>query len=318
MGVRRGLFGGFAAAMALSLAWPAASAAPPSVADPEGAVVSELVVQAREPGPPWWRVEGKDSVVYILGVPDGGIPPKVGWDRTVLQRRLTGAKAVIGGPGFQAGLRDIPALLRLRAGLKSKAPMEVGLPTALAQRYAADAARGGKAADRYSHWQPMAAGAFLLRESRDGWRSVEPEVRGLARRQGLRVQSSARYAAMPLAQKAMAGMTPAVQAECLGYALDDVEAGEAPAQRAAEAWARGDVAGALSAPRGFDRCLLILAGGAELWNREAEDQAADIAAALQTPGKAVAVVALRRLVAENGVVARLEARGLKVTGPGEP
>ncbi|THD64398.1 TraB/GumN family protein [Phenylobacterium sp.] len=318
MGVRRGRTGGILVAVALSLAWPAAPAPPSSVADPEGTVVSELVVQAREPGPPWWRVEGKGSVVYILGVPDGAVPPKVGWDRTVLERRLTGAKAVVGSPSFQAGLRDIPAALRLRAQLKSKTPMEAGLPPALAGRWAADVARGGKAADRYSHWQPMAAGAFLLRESRDGWRSVEPQVWGLARRQGLKPQSSARYPAMPLVQKAMAGMTPAVQAECLGYALDDVEAGEAPARRAAEAWARGDVAGALAAPRGFDRCLLILAGGAELWAREAEDQAADIAAALQTPGKAVAVVGLRRLLAENGVVARLEARGLKVAGPGEP
>ncbi|MGZ3377139.1 MAG: hypothetical protein ACXU8S_11130, partial [Phenylobacterium sp.] len=53
-----------------------ATAAPPSsggpVADPEGAIVSELVVQAKEPGPAWWKVSDKDTTVYILGLPDGG------------------------------------------------------------------------------------------------------------------------------------------------------------------------------------------------------------------------------------------------------
>jgi hypothetical protein len=77
------------------------------------------------------------------------------------------------------------------------------------------------------------------------------------------------------------------------------------------------VAAALTAPRGFDRCLLILAGGAELWDRISQDDAEAIAGALKTPGHAVAVVGLRRLVAEKGVIARLEAMGLRVKGPGE-
>jgi len=308
---------GSIASLALALAAPASAQAPRGPADPEGAVVSELVVQAKEPGPPWWRVSNGTSTVYILALPDGAIPPGVTWDRSVLERRLSGASAAIGSPGLTAGLRDLPAILRLRAQLKSKAAMEAGLAPALAARYAADAGRGGKAADRFSHWQPMAAGAFLLRESHGHWQPVEPQVRGLARRHGLRMTSSARYRAMPLAQAAMASMTPAAQAACLGWALDDVEAGDAAARRAAEGWARGDVAAALTAPRGFDRCLLILAGGAELWDRISQDDAEAIAGALKTPGHAVAVVGLRRLVAEKGVIARLEAMGLRVKGPGE-
>src|SRR5512141_651143 len=91
---------------AASLAAAPASALP---ADPEGTLVSELVVQAREPGPPWWRVSRGGSTVYILGVPDGPVPPGVAWDKTVLDRRLTGASAAIGPPALTAGLRDIPA-----------------------------------------------------------------------------------------------------------------------------------------------------------------------------------------------------------------
>jgi hypothetical protein len=123
---------------------------------------------------------------------------------------------------------------------------------------------------------------------------------------------------MPLAQTAMKTLTPAEQQACLGWALDDVEAGEARARRAAEGWARGDVATALTAPRGFDGCLLVLTGGAELWNDVSRDEANAIAGALGKPGHAVALVGLRRLLAENGVIARLEAKGLTVAGPGEP
>jgi len=288
------------------------------VADPEATVVSELVVQARERGPAWWRVSAPGSVVYILGLPDGPTPPGVAWDTSALERRLNGANALLAGPGFRAGLMDIPGVLRLRAQLRSKQPMETELPPALAARFAAASARGGKRADRLDGWQPMAAGAFLFREAHDRWTPIEPQVVRLARRHGVRVARPAPYAAMPLARTAMSGMTPAVQQDCLGWALDDVEAGEARARRAAEGWARGDVAEALTAPRAFDRCLLALAGGAALWDRVSQDDADQIAAALARPGHAVAVVGLRRLLAETGVIARLEAKGLRVAGPGEP
>ncbi|WP_394761017.1 TraB/GumN family protein [Phenylobacterium sp.] len=307
-----------AASLACVVAAPAptASASPPI--DPEGTLVAELVVQAREAGPPWWRVSRGASTVYILGVPDGPVPPGIAWDKTVLERRLTGATAAIGPPGLTAGLRDIPAALRMRASLKSKTPMAQGLPRPLAERFAADVARAGKPADSWSDWQPMAAGAFLLRETHGRWAPMEGQVRPVVRRHGLKLESSARYAAMPLAQAAMASLTPAAQQACLAWALDDVEAGEATARRAVQGWARGDVATALTAPRGFDKCLLILTGGGELWSRVSQDQANDIARALDKPGHAVAVVGLRRLLAEGGVIARLEAKGLRVTGPGEP
>ncbi|NEX95071.1 TraB/GumN family protein, partial [Caulobacter sp. 17J65-9] len=85
----------------------------------------------------------------------------------------------------------------------------------------------------------------------------------------------------------------------------------------AEGWARGDVAAAIGAPRRSDRCLLLLSGGVELRKRALNDQTAAIANALNTPGHAVAVVPLRRLLAEDGVIAALKARGFKVISPGE-
>ncbi len=47
------------------------------------------------------------------------------------------------------------------------------------------------------------------------------------------------------------------------------------------------------------------------------DQVTAIEAALKTPGHAIAVVPLRPLLSQGGVLDRLRAAGFKVTTPGE-
>jgi hypothetical protein len=76
------------------------------------------------------------------------------------------------------------------------------------------------------------------------------------------------------------------------------------------------VAAALTEPRGFEKCLLLLGGGPDLWRRVVKDNAAAIEAALARPGHAVAIVSLRPLLAQGGVIQSLEARGLEVEGGG--
>ena len=102
----------------------------------------------------------------------------------------------------------------------------------------------------------------------------------------------------------------------LADALQEVEAGSGRVKASAEAWAVGDVAGALGAERGFERCLAALPNGADLVRRTEADQASAIARALQAPGTAVAVVELRPLLAEGGVLDRLRAEGYAVRPPG--
>src|ERR1700722_14860563 len=69
---------------------------------------------------------------------------------------------------------------------------------------------------------------------------------------------------------------------------------------AAEGWARGDVAAALSAQRGYEKCLGSLPEGANVAARAMADSADAIAAALAVPGHSVAVVNLRTLLAQGG------------------
>ena len=57
--------------------------------DPNATLVEELVVNARAPGPAWWRVSKGDAVVFVLGIPGLG-PSGTVFDDTLLKKRLDG------------------------------------------------------------------------------------------------------------------------------------------------------------------------------------------------------------------------------------
>jgi hypothetical protein len=77
------------------------------------------------------------------------------------------------------------------------------------------------------------------------------------------------------------------------------------------------VAGALTAERGFERCVAALPNGADIARRANGDQTAAIVRSLKTPGEAIAVVELRSLVSQGGVLDSLRAQGYAVQTPGE-
>ncbi len=309
---------GIVFAAALALAAPAGSQ--PQLADPEGALVEELVVTPSDGGPVFWRIEDDDSTVYILGLPDGAVPKGLTWDTRGLERRLNKANALIGADARpQFGLGDIGAFFRLYRALRTK-NMEADLPPELRARFIAARERVGKGEDRYDRWGPMMAGLLLMRDSRsdEKWKDPEADVRSVARKRRVDFKNPDR---MPgggaLIREMRQSLTVDLQNQCLASALDDIEAGEARFVAAARGWARGDVAVAVSAPRQVEKCFLLMGGGAEWWRRAVDDQASLLAAQLEKPGKTVAMVRLRRLLAKDGVIETLESRGVEVLGPRE-
>jgi hypothetical protein len=218
---------------------------------------------------------------------------------------------------MSVSFKTLGLLLSLRRSLRQKGEMEDDLPEPLRARFVAAREKAGKDARRYKGWGPMVAGFMLLGDSRDGprWRDADTDVLKAARRLKVRVRERPKRDAAPVIKDFQAGLTMEVQTTCLGSALDMVEAGEAPAAEAARGWARGDVGAALKAPRAFEKCILALRGGPEVWRQGIEDEATAIAAELGRPGKAVAMVRLRQLIAKDGVIERLEAMGYEVEGP---
>lgn len=307
-----------AVALALGLLTAAAAMAAPVLEDPEATVVPELVVRSVLPGPAWWTVRKGDRVVYILGLPDEPMPKGMKWDQAALERRLMGASALIAPVEPKAGLGDIPAFLGMLKALKSHTPMEQGLPDPLRIRFVAARTRLGEPASRYAGWDAILAGQVLVNDFQGAahMNTKEPlaAVRRAAGRAGVSIRPAASFRVVGLLNPAIRNLTPEISQACLAEALDEVDAGEGALDTAASAWAHGDVRGVLAGPRGFATCLLLLHGGATFWRQTMDDYADAVAAALDRPGHAVAAFPIRSLLAENGVLERLKARGLEVTG----
>ena len=302
----------------LLAAAPSLAAAPtPGLEDPEATVLSELVVRAVRTGPAWWTVQKGGSVVYILGAPDEPLPKRMVWNEAALQQHLTGANVLIVPVVATAGLGDIPALLRMMSRLKSKTPMEQSLPAPLQARFEAARARMGKPISRYDHRDPIWSGQILVNDFFDsaGMTRNEPlaAIRKAVGRAHVPVRPAASYRAMDVLAPAVRNLTPEISQACLAEALEEVEAGSGALEAASAAWAKGDVPGMLAGPRGFASCLLLIQGGAALWRQTMAQEADAVAAELAKPGHAVAVFPIRSMVATDGILARLKARGFEVS-----
>ncbi|MDB5498494.1 MAG: hypothetical protein JWP28_2525 [Phenylobacterium sp.] len=310
--------------LAAALAAPAVAQVPitparPDPNDPDAVLVEELVVTGRLPGPAWWTVSDGAATVYVLGAPSLA-PKHMEWDRAVFDRRLAGANLVI--LPFQDVKVTVTGafgaafnFLRLRGG----GPFEATLDPAAKARFVAARERLGQPADHYPTRNPLAAGLRLATDYRERTALTNSDPTKL-------IKLLAGRAKVPISQKSydigplMGAVLRTPQAAgraCFDEVLAQVEAGPGVTQAAARAWAQGDVRGALGNERTYERCIALVPGAQTFEARVKADQVAEIEKALKAPGHAIAVVPLRPLLAQGGVLDQLRAKGFTVKTPGE-
>jgi uncharacterized protein YbaP (TraB family) len=310
--------------LAVALAAPAAAQVPltparPDPRDPDAVILEELVVVARDKGPAWWTVTNGAATVYVLGVPS--IAPKhMAWDRGVFERRLTGASVVI------LPYQDVRVRLGTSLGaawnylrLKSSTPFEETLDTDRRMRFQAARTRLGQPARRYGTKNPLAAALLLITDYRDrsGLTNTDPIklIKGLTQQARVPIWQKS-YDIAP--QLGAILRTPAEAGTgCLDEVIAQVRAGPGGTLSAAKAWADGDTAGALANERTYERCIALVPGAAAFDARAKADEVGEIEQALKTPGHAIAVVQLRPLLSQGGVLDRLRSAGFTVKTPGE-
>lgn len=320
-GVRKGL-GSLVLALALAIA-PASGVAQGAGSalpgDPDDVLLQELVVVGRDRGPAWWSVTNGTSTVYVLGAPSLA-PKRTPWDTATLDRRLKGASQAI--LPFQdvkvhlaGSLGAAWNLMRLRA----VHPFEDSLDEVTRARFVAAREKIGQPASRYKTNNALAAGLLLAGDYRDHAQLTNADAAKV-------VKVYAKQANVPVVQRtydvgALMGAilrTPKAGGRaCLDAVLDQVLAGPGVTIAAAKAWAAGDTPGALENERTYERCINMVPGAQAFDARTKADQVAAIEKALQAPGHAVAVVQLRPLLAQGGVLDQLRAKGYQVKTPGE-
>lgn len=311
-----------ALAACISLAAQSAGAQTPPIDDVEANTVEELVVRGRLPGPAWWRVSDADTTVYILGVPDV-LPKGLAWNTSVLKRRLAGANGLITPSVLQASASPLAVpklLLGLRGVMNAKTLLDQGLSPDLRQRLARAAPRAGKTSRDFQSLRPWYAGVRLASHYRkqvglDGEEALRA-VKQAARLAGVKSRPAYTVNTKASAMLQELKAVPDDQGRaCLQAAVEEVEAGDAALRAVAAAWAAGDVRVALGAPRSFEKCLAAIPGAGDVKRDSLAREADAIEAALRAPGHTVAVLRLRSVVAEDGVLDRLRDRGHTVRAP---
>jgi len=317
--INRRLLG--AATVAVLAIWPfagpSATAQPPAASgdDPEGVLVEELVVASNLGGPAFWKVSDGDTTLYVLGVP-AALPKGTKWDERRLAMRLDGAKALILPPKIKARPVVMTAFF---LGNQKKFQGAPALEGELAARLERNRAALKVKPEKLGKWKAGIRGAILAGELRKPLKIDDDQpmnrILGLARKARVKqVRAGAAIDPMP-AVKSLVDLDDAGHRICLEDALDEAEAGRGRIREAAAGWARGDVKAALRAERGFDRCLARLPLLSALSRKAMGDTSTTIARQMAVPGKAVAVVDLRQLLARGGVLDQLKARGFKVETP---
>jgi hypothetical protein len=203
--------------------------------------------------------------------------------------------------------------------LRSAKPFEEGLDPATRARFAAAREKIGQPAGRYKTNNPLAAGLLLAGDYRDHAGLTNADTAKVVRAYAQMAKAPVvrkSYDIGPLMGAIIRTPKPAGRA-CLEAVLDQVEAGPGVTIAAAKAWAEGDTPGALENERTYERCINMAPGAQAFDARAKADEVAAIEKALTTPGHSVAVVLLRPLLAQGGVLDQLRAKGYQVKTPGE-
>jgi uncharacterized protein YbaP (TraB family) len=291
---------------------------PPSPA----ALVDEVEVIAKLPGPALWRVSTPTSQLWIIGLASP-LPDRFDWDARRLETALSGARELVVPPGASVGVGEMIAMT-LDLGhiihLDHGQTLHAILPEPLRVRFDAAARAAGQTPEHYDHWRPVFAAMALVfdAEQKDALNPEGPQrkVAEIARRQGVRVRRLANYKAGDLI-RGVSRLDAAASVSCMTLAVNKAERMPTDAARMAQAWAHGDVAEvrAVDAQTSPEACYDAAPTVAALRDRVAKDWAADLSRALEQPGKTVAAIDLDSLTRRDGLLDQLRAKGLTVIGP---
>jgi len=299
---------------------PTAMAAAPDNA------IDELVVTGERAGPGLWHVHGAAGEAWIMGTVSP-LPKDITWRSRQLEQILAGTRVVLVGKPFEIGIlralwlfitqRD---LLMVPGGRRLKDVM----PPELYARFEALRARYNSDPDKWTHFRPIIATAFLeqaaLRQVGLSARlDIGNEVRALARKHDVRIDEI-KIAGVRDFLDALKSMPPAVEDTCVVAALATIESGLPRLVARAQAWVTGDLERIQSLPESaeVDACIAALSGdfGArDLLTQIRRTWALSLDEQLRAGGVTVAVVNMDLLLERGGLLAALQARGYTVDSP---
>jgi hypothetical protein len=290
--------------------------------DPGSAVVEELQVVARPPGPALWLVEKGGAKLYVVGSAPP-LPHQLKWDSPRLNRAMDQASLVLVPPEASVGPLQVTKFF-LTGGGGVRQPfgkkLENRLPPDLLARFVSGRERAQRSAVPYKDWKPAVAGFILLSDFRQaaGLSEAKPvsTIERMAKAKGVKVKAMSQYRLGPILSSA-GKLSDEANLACLSDALTELEYDGAHPTDIGTDWANGDLASvrARYSASAAQRCVMRAPGGAGLLAQQIGQSADALNEALNRPGVTIAVVDLAFLLPANGVLDRLRASGATVTSP---
>ncbi len=300
-------------------------------ADAAATTIEEITIIGRYPGPPLWKVSSGERVLWIFGELSP-VPKGLDWDPRNAERVLERAEVVIGAPRVSATTLNPIRLFRLFRAARRLARTPKGttladqLPPELYERYSTLRTRHLPDDDEDDEELRPALAALrlygaalddvgLTADSRVGKTIGRLMRRSRADEAKIVIETEPETVIEELGK-----VTREAELTCFATIMTSIETDLAAMKERANAWAIGDV----YALRRFDypdsqgNCLAMLftAGGlAELRDKLYADWLAEAERALANHERSFSVLPMRELVAADGLLAQLEARGYTVTPP---
>ncbi|HXC54899.1 MAG TPA: TraB/GumN family protein [Rhizomicrobium sp.] len=297
-------------------------AAAPAAPIQDWSNIETVVVTAHPPGPALWHIARGSSDVWILAMVSP-LPRDLAWDKSGITSLLKGANALLLPPTASVGLAEGLWFYMWHMDTLEQpdgVTLEATLSEPLKGRFIAARGRARQDADRYDKYLPAVAALILESDFQKAidfsYKEPQHSVEALATSLSVPVHTIATYPAMDVIHD-VPKMSAAAQRACMEYALSDIDTLGAHGRAAAEAWARGDLGGikANYSETRLEACMAQNASYLAIRQRGIQDEVSAIVAALNRPGKTVAAIPMGFFLRKGGVLERLEAAGLTVSGP---
>ena len=254
------------------------------------------------------------------------MPDGLTWNKNYLSELLDGARAILLPPRPSIGVFEGAWFLITNGGkfsLPRGQSLEPSLSAELRARFVATREHLDKSESRYRTSTPLRAALRLQQDLQDKLDLTRDEPRDtidcLARGKRVPATPIARYQVLDAAEDVLK-LNPEQQRVCLAQSVEDVDRQIAHAVPAAQAWAIGDIKDLKANYGGLRLANCVIAAVhsvADISERDVADYTSAINAALDKPGKTIAVIDIGPLLRQSGVLERLQALHVAIEGPVE-
>ena len=300
-----------------SLSILALVAAPLAAQDASAPSENSIVVTAQRSGAPMWTIDTPTGTIILVGE-IRAIPKTTPWQPDRLRDATAQASRVILGARPKVSPGDVLRLIF--SGSKfTKLPDKTLAAEYLTPEQWARLSALGTAHDEYYARQSFLLTSFQmlrkeLRFNRDTADDASDVVKKAADKADVPITRAATLRGEDIIDN-LADAPPAAHIPCLNAAMDAVEAGPDIVEQRGADWRRYDIPAVMANP------LESALGQCWPWADETLGSELrtiwvdNINAAQAQPGVTLAVVPLRVLAETDGVLDRLEAQGLDISGP---